>query len=63
MLGVPVTEIDAVPMRMRMEALAYAKVMEKVKPFLEEETSRRVRTKQEERAMMEKAKSSPKGRR
>lgn len=46
-----------------MEALAYAKVMEKVKPFLEEETSRRVRTKQEERAMMEKAKSSPKGRR
>ena len=51
-LGCPVPEVDKYPLRWKVTALAYSKVMESAKPFLEETAERKARTMMKERSIM-----------
>ena len=51
-LGCPVPDVDKYPLEWKARALAYSRVMEKVKPFLEDRAEQKARTKANERRIM-----------
>ena len=55
-LGCPIYMVDKQPIRLKMEALAYSKVMEKAKPGLEIIAEQRAEQKAHQKRLMESAK-------